>query len=61
LVSRGFEPEPRHEILNKKGTKAKMLDDNISQQREKQVTLLPGMISDLNEKIQNPQNKLYLR
>jgi hypothetical protein len=61
LVARGFEPEPRHSIMNKKGNQAQLLDTNISKQREKQVTLLPGMISDLNEMIKKPQNKLYLR
>ena len=34
LVTRGFEPEPRHSIINKKGEQAKMLDSNISNQRE---------------------------
>ena len=61
LTTRGFEPETRHQIFNHKGEQATMLDSNISKQRELQVTRLPGMISDLNEKIDGPQNKLYLR
>ena len=38
-----------------------MLDKNITNQRDKQLSILPGLMSDLNEEIQYPKNKLYLR
>lgn len=34
LTTRGFEPEARYEITNKKGEQAQLLDSNISKQRE---------------------------
>ena len=47
--SRGFEPPVRFEIVNKKSDKLKVLDDNISMQRQKQTSLIPSLITDLNE------------
>ena len=58
---KGFEPEARYDIRNAKGDKLGQLNDNISKQRDKQMALLPGFVSDLNEKIVYPQDKLYLR
>ena len=34
VKQRGFEPEVRHEIMNNKGDKMSLLDDNISKQRD---------------------------
>ena len=34
MKQRGFEPEVRHEIMNNKGDKMSLLDDNISKQRD---------------------------
>ena len=61
LEIRGFEPEPRYQIVNQEADRIKLLNQNIEMQRQKQVALLPGMIQDLNEKITNTQNKVYLR
>lgn len=61
LKQRGFEPAVRHEIMNNKGDKMDLLDDNVSKQREQQVALLPGSVSDLNSKIVSQKNKIYLR
>jgi len=47
--------------MNNKGDKMDLLDDNVSKQREQQVSLLPGSISDLNSKIVSQKNKIYLR
>ena len=61
LIAKGFEPEERYDIKDNKGERTALLDENISKQREQQVALLPGHISDLNEKVVNPRNKAYLR
>lgn len=58
---RGFEPEVRYDIVNNRADKNKVLDDNISKQRVKQVTHLTGMVSDLNEKTKKQKNKMFLR
>jgi len=61
LEIRGFLPSPRHQIINKKQEKISLLNSNIAKQRQQQTSLLPGLISDLNEQIEKKQNKIYLR
>lgn len=60
-INKGFEPERRYEIKDHVVERKKMLNDNIRMQREQQMSLVPGMIQDLNEQIINPKNKMYLR
>ena len=57
----GFEPESRHQIISTREEQISMLEKNISIQRQQQITLLPGLIQDLNEKIVKKENKMYLR
>ena len=44
LELRGFQPEARQQIINKKEEQINMLNENISKQRQQQVTQLPGLI-----------------
>ena len=60
-VKRGFVPKRRHDLIQKKELAINMLDKNITNQREWQMSQVPGLISDLNEVIEKPQNKAYLR
>ena len=61
MKKRGFEPEQRHEIENKHKERCLLLNSNIGMQRQQQVSLLPGMIQDLNEETILAKNKMYLR
>lgn len=51
MNQRGFEPEPRHQIVNKQADRIKLLNSNIEVQRQKQVALLPGYVQDLNAQV----------
>ena len=59
-VARGFQPEPRQEIVDIRGERLAMLDANIASQRQLQQSVLAGNMSDLNEVIGKSKNKLFL-
>lgn len=61
IVNKGFEPQARHDILSIKEEKMEMLNSNINKQRQQQISILPGMIQDLNEVTSSSKNKVYLR
>ena len=61
LETKGFEPEPGQQIVNREQDRVKMLNDNITKQRQLSVAMLPGMVQDLNEKIVARNKKAYLR
>jgi len=61
LKNRGFEPEPREEVKQKKLLKSELLDKNISEHRRLLQAALPGMAEDLNAGVADPLNKISLR
>lgn len=61
LKKTGFEPQPRQDIENKEKDRCTLLNSNIGMRRQQQVSLLPGMIQDLNEESIYSKNKMYLR
>jgi hypothetical protein len=44
LKQTGFEPEVRYDIIETKAKQKALLDSNISRQREKQASILPGQL-----------------
>ena len=59
-VSRGFQPEARHEIVDVRAQRLAMLDSNIASQRQLQHATMAGSMNDLNEVIGKNKNKLFL-
>ena len=60
LEIRGFDPEPRYDIVSVQKERMALLNRNISMQRQQQTALMPGFIEDLNEEVQFNANKMYL-
>jgi hypothetical protein len=61
LKIKGIDKEARVEIQDNRGERIRLLDANITAQREEWASRLIGMVEDINEVIKNPKNKLYLR